>query len=58
MAHDHTGHNHVAHSQGHSHVPAITSLNKAFVTGIVLNLALCDYPGDHRAENKFLIIAF
>ena len=30
--HDHTGHN-------HSHAPVITNLNKAFITGIVLNLA-------------------
>jgi cobalt-zinc-cadmium efflux system protein len=29
---DHAGHN-------HSHTPAITSLNTAFITGIVLNLA-------------------
>jgi cobalt-zinc-cadmium efflux system protein len=42
MAHNHTnhsntGHNHEGHS--HSHAPALTSLNNAFVTGIVLNLA-------------------
>ena len=35
MAHDHSEHNHAAHS----HAPVITSLNKAFITGIVLNMA-------------------
>lgn len=34
--HDHSGHSHAGHS--HSHVPQITSLNKAFIVGIVLNL--------------------
>ena len=35
MAHQH--HNHTGHS--HSHVPAITNINKAFIVGIILNLA-------------------
>lgn len=38
-AHDHSGHNHSHHGHSHSHVPKITSLNTAFVVGIVLNLA-------------------
>lgn len=38
MAHQHTDHHaHAGHS--HSHVPEITSINKAFVVGIILNLA-------------------
>ena len=36
MAHHHSDHNHSGHN--HAHTPKITSLNKAFVTGIVLNL--------------------
>lgn len=39
MAHDHSGNNHVAHGHNHNRVNAITSLNKAFIWGIVLNLA-------------------
>jgi len=34
--HNHSGHNHSGHS--HNHAPEVTSLNKAFITGIVLNL--------------------
>ena len=37
MAHNHSDHSHAGHS--HSHVPEITSINKAFIVGIVLNLA-------------------
>ena len=37
MAHNHSEENHAGHSHSHAHV--ITSLNKAFVVGIVLNLA-------------------
>ena len=37
MAHNHSEENHAGHS--HSHVPVIADLNKAFVIGIVLNLA-------------------
>ena len=37
MAHNHPEENHAGHS--HSHTPVITNLNKAFVIGIVLNLA-------------------
>ena len=37
MAHNHSDHNHAGHS--HSHAPVITNLNKAFIIGIVLNLA-------------------
>jgi cobalt-zinc-cadmium efflux system protein len=36
MAHNHSDHSHAGHS--HSHVPEITSINKAFIVGIVLNL--------------------
>jgi cobalt-zinc-cadmium efflux system protein len=36
MAHNHSDHNHAGHS--HSHAPKITSLNKAFIIGIALNL--------------------
>jgi cobalt-zinc-cadmium efflux system protein len=36
MAHNHTEENHKGHS--HNHTPEITSLNKAFIVGIVLNL--------------------
>ena len=35
MAHNHSDHNHA----GHSHAPVITNLNKAFIIGIILNLA-------------------
>ena len=37
MAHEQHEHHHAGHS--HSHAPVITSVNRAFVTGIVLNLA-------------------
>ena len=37
MAHNHSDQNHAGHS--HSHAPVITNLNKAFIIGIVLNLA-------------------
>jgi len=37
MAHDHHNHHHAGHS--HSHAPVITTINKAFIIGIVLNLA-------------------
>jgi cobalt-zinc-cadmium efflux system protein len=37
MAHDHSEHNHAGHQ--HHHAPVITSLNRAFIIGIVLNLA-------------------
>ena len=37
MAHNHHAHEHAGHS--HSHAPVITNLNKAFIIGIVLNLA-------------------
>ena len=37
MSHNHSDHNHAGHS--HSHAPVITNLNKAFIIGIVLNLA-------------------
>ena len=37
MAHNHSEENHAGHS--HSHAPVITNLNKAFIIGIVLNLA-------------------
>ena len=37
MAHNHPEENHAGHN--HSHAPKITSLNKAFIIGIVLNLA-------------------
>ena len=37
MVHNHSDHNHAGHS--HSHAPVITNLNKAFIIGIVLNLA-------------------
>jgi cobalt-zinc-cadmium efflux system protein len=37
MEHDHHEHHHAGHS--HSHAPVITNLNKAFIIGIVLNLA-------------------
>jgi len=37
MEHNHSDHNHAGHS--HSHVPVITNLNKAFIIGIILNLA-------------------
>jgi len=37
MAHNHSEENHAGHN--HSHAPKITSLNKAFIIGIVLNLA-------------------
>ena len=37
MAHNYSDHSHAGHS--HSHVPEITSINKAFIVGIVLNLA-------------------
>lgn len=37
MAHNHSDHSHAGHS--HSHVPEITSINKAFIVGIILNLA-------------------
>lgn len=36
MAHNHTEQNHHGHS--HSHTPKITSLTKAFIIGIILNL--------------------
>ena len=36
MAHNHSDHSHAGHS--HSHVPEITNINKAFITGIILNL--------------------
>jgi cobalt-zinc-cadmium efflux system protein len=40
MAHDHSAHQHAEAHHGHHHGPAeITSLNKAFIIGIVLNLA-------------------
>jgi len=40
MAHDHSKHNHAEHSHaGHQHAPVITNLNKAFIIGIILNLA-------------------
>ncbi|MGG9963897.1 cation diffusion facilitator family transporter [Ferruginibacter sp. SUN106] len=37
MAHHHSEEHHAGHS--HSHAPVVTNLNKAFVVGIVLNLA-------------------
>ena len=37
MAHDHHNHHHAGHSHGHA--PVITTINKAFIIGIVLNLA-------------------
>ncbi len=37
MAQDHQDHHHAGHS--HSHAPVITNINKAFIIGIVLNLA-------------------
>jgi cobalt-zinc-cadmium efflux system protein len=37
MAHDHHDHHHAGHS--HSHAPVITNINKAFIIGILLNLA-------------------
>jgi len=37
MAHNHSDQNHAGHS--HSHAPVITNLNKAFIIGIILNLA-------------------
>ena len=37
MAHNHHDHEHAGHS--HSHAPVITNLNKAFIIGIILNLA-------------------
>ena len=37
IAHEQHEHHHAGHS--HSHAPVITSVNRAFVTGIVLNLA-------------------
>lgn len=37
MAHNHSEHDHVGHN--HNHAPQITSLNKAFIIGIILNLA-------------------
>ena len=37
MAHHHSEHDHEGHS--HSHIPKLTSLNKAFIIGIILNLA-------------------
>ena len=39
MAHHHSEDNNAGHSHSHSHAPVITNLNKAFVIGIVLNLA-------------------
>lgn len=40
MAHDHSSHQHGNHQHDHHHGPAeITSLTKAFIIGIVLNLA-------------------
>ena len=40
MAHDHATHQHTEQHHGNHHGPAeITSLNKAFIIGIVLNLA-------------------
>ncbi|MBC7722538.1 MAG: cation transporter [Pedobacter sp.] len=38
MAHNHNEHSH-QHGHSHSHTPKITSINKAFIIGIVLNLA-------------------
>ncbi len=37
MEHNHSEHNHSGHS--HTHAPVITNLNKAFIIGIILNLA-------------------
>ncbi len=37
MAHNHSEENHAGHN--HRHAPVITNLNKAFIIGIVLNLA-------------------
>jgi cobalt-zinc-cadmium efflux system protein len=37
MAHNHSEHNHAGHS--HSHAPVISNVNKAFIIGIVLNMA-------------------
>ena len=37
MTHDHNDHHNAGHS--HSHTPVITHVNKAFIAGIILNLA-------------------